>query len=273
MSAMRGLPEPHAGPRLAVIIPSTGRAERCARLVERIYRTAATPPTVVVSVERKDVLPYSSHLTRIVDRAGYGSHVSLVSERIGDEFPGASHVAAMNRAARGLFGFQDAPRGLDPKMIVKMDDDHWPVTPAWDRDYLAALDRLGGTGVVYGNDLHQGEKLPTVPGISTDMVRELGWYAPPQLGHLYCDNFWLELGKRSGKLAYMPDVIIEHRHPQAGKAERDRTYAQGGESSQRWSDDKAAWERICKCRFDMDISQIDLWAAAVRGLAERRSGR
>jgi hypothetical protein len=42
--------------------------------------------------------------------------------------------------------------------------------------------------------------------------------------HLYLDNFWKALGEDLGNLAYLPQVIIEHLHPVAGKAEWDEGY-------------------------------------------------
>ena len=42
--------------------------------------------------------------------------------------------------------------------------------------------------------------------------------------HLYLDNFWKKLGEDLGSLTYLEDVIIEHMHPVAGKAEWDEGY-------------------------------------------------
>lgn len=242
---------------LVVVIPSRGRPEQAARLAARIHDQGAidAPVPVVISVDYND--PYRQ------------TYVDLASQMDFDvEFPGhpsarANHVAAINR------GVTWAIRAYRPRMVVKMDDDHWPVTYGWHRHYLAALDRLGGTGVVYGNDLFQGESLPTVPGISTNIITELGWFAPPALGHLFCDNFWLELGRQSGRLAYLADTKIEHRHPNAGKAERDPTYNQGGLNDARWRVDQAAWESMNRPGQDPDnLTQMQNWVRRVRALTE-----
>lgn len=300
MMHMRGY-QSGTNPDVAIIIPSTGRAEQCARLVERIRETARTGPSITVSVEPDDVEPYRNALSALPPGESWLTHLHLVHAdpvRMStisalNVLPG--HVAAINRAALACvppLNFESLGIALKlPKIIIKLDDDHWPVTPGWDRLYLNALDALGGTGVVYGNDLHQGERLPTVPGLSADIVRELGWYAPPQLGHLFCDNYWLELGRRSGRLSYMPDVIIEHRHPDAGKASNDDTYQQGGRNEGRWSADEREWEKIIapNARWANVIeyvelagsatltgaapSQMDIWAGAVREMAERGSSR
>jgi hypothetical protein len=277
---MRGLP---GQLELAVIIPSTGRAEQCAHLVERIHETTERPVKVVISIEPGDISAYhralaafASQRRKRVQATGWSDSLTWMDGSY-DPFPGVGHVAAINRGAHSVLPAEeptmDGPWSA-PKIIVKMDDDHWPVTQGWDVQYLAALQELGGTGVVYGNDLFQGERLPTVPGIATNIIRELGWYAPPQLGHLYCDNFWLELGRRSGRLTYLPETIIEHRHPQAGKGERDAVYAAGGESPERWSQDSAEWENIITPGLELPSgyrSQMDEWAGQVRRLAEPES--
>jgi len=106
--------------------------------------------------------------------------------------------------------------------IAFMGDDHMPQTFHWDQFLVESLgDR---PGVAYGNDLLQGANLPTMCVISSDVIKALGYMCPPGLQHLYLDNFWLELGRALGNLHYLPDCIIEHIHPLAGKAEMDAGY-------------------------------------------------
>jgi radical SAM superfamily enzyme YgiQ (UPF0313 family) len=78
--------------------------------------------------------------------------------------------------------------------------------------------------VAYGNDLLQSENLPTAVMLSKAIVSALGGMVPPKLRHLYLDNFWKRLGEDLGNLVYVPQVIIEHCHPLAGKAEWDEGY-------------------------------------------------
>lgn len=81
--------------------------------------------------------------------------------------------------------------------------------------------------------------------MTSDIVRTLGWMAPPTLEHLYIDNAWKTLGKGMGRLRYLPDVILEHMHPAAGKAEMDGTYHQANSGAQDQRDHAAfdAWVR------------------------------
>ncbi|MFC6022987.1 hypothetical protein ACFP2T_43410 [Plantactinospora solaniradicis] len=116
------------------------------------------------------------------------------------------------------FGYKTLPE--DVFAVGFMGDDHRPRSVGWDRAYLDALRDLR-TGVVYGNDLLQGEALPTQVAMTVDIPREVGFFAPETLIHLYCDNYWKDLGSEAGCLRYLPEVVVEHCHPAAGKAEWD----------------------------------------------------
>lgn len=107
--------------------------------------------------------------------------------------------------------------------FVFMGDDHLPRTENWDKAFIQAL-KLN-TGIVYGNDLLQGENLPTAFGMNRNLVDELRGMTFPGCVHLFFDNFVKQLGIDLGSLTYLPDVIIEHLHPVAGKAEMDEGYA------------------------------------------------
>jgi hypothetical protein len=104
-----------------------------------------------------------------------------------------------------------------------MGDDHLPRTQNWDQAFIQALGI--NTGIVYGDDLLQGANLPTAFGMSRDLVVELQGMTFPHCVHLFFDNFVKQLGLDLNYLKYLPDVIIEHLHPVAGKAEMDEGYA------------------------------------------------
>ena len=101
-------------------------------------------------------------------------------------------------------------------------DDHRPRTDAWDERLIQA----GKTppAIVYGNDLLQGDRLPTMVVMSAEIVTALDGMVPPGMRHLYLDNFWKKLGEDLGSLKYVHDVIVEHMHPLAGKSQWDEGY-------------------------------------------------
>ena len=101
-------------------------------------------------------------------------------------------------------------------------DDHRPRTAEWDLQLMAAMQRR--PSMAYANDLFQKQRLPTMIAMTSDIVKALGGMVPPNMKHLYLDNFWKKLGEDLGALTYLDDVIVEHMHPVAGKAEWDEGY-------------------------------------------------
>lgn len=200
---------------LVVIVPSRGRPEAAETLV-RVFADTCTADTMLVFALDGD--------DPTLDR--YPAVPQVVGES-------TCMVEALNLAALAVL--PSAGRG-----IGFMGDDHCPRTYGWDAAYLQALKDLG-TGIVYGDDLLQGPRLPTQCAMTSDIVRALGYMAPPVLKHLYVDNYWLDLGSALGRLRYLPDVMVEHRHPVAGKAAWDAGYARVNDAAV-YQADGAAYE-------------------------------
>jgi len=133
-------------------------------------------------------------------------------------------------------------------------DDHRFRTRGWDDTIVSVLDREGG-GFAYGNDLFQGERLPTQVFISSQIVLALGWFAPPAQWHLYLDDAWKLLGDTADCLYYLPDVVVEHMHPAAGKAEWDENH-QRVNSSAFYDHDRAEFERWRQTRMAEDVRTV-----------------
>jgi hypothetical protein len=149
----------------------------------------------------------------------------------------------------------DLATGDDPPFAVGyMGDDHCPITTGWDAAFLGALHDLG-SGVVYGDDQIQGANLPTQVAITTDIVKALGYFAPPVLTHMYCDNFWKDLGEGAGCLRYLPEVIIRHGHPSQGHAAWDDSYRESNSPAQ-YEADRVAYAQYCRDHLPFDIAQV-----------------
>ena len=136
-----------------------------------------------------------------------------------------------------------------------MGDDHRPRTVGWDKEYLDALRELG-TGIVFGDDLYQGDKLPTQCAMTSDIVRALGYMAPPTLTHMYVDNFWRDLGTEADCLYYLPDVVVEHMHPIVGKAEWDEGHLRVNDRQVIDADEAAYVEHQTSGRFAADVAKV-----------------
>lgn len=105
-------------------------------------------------------------------------------------------------------------------VLASFGDDHRPRTPGWDQRVCEAFCRMGD-GLVYTRDGLQDERLPTAPFWSAGVIRVLGWFFPPVLAHMFADNYWLRLAQDIGRCSFLPDVLVEHMHPSAGKAVAD----------------------------------------------------
>jgi hypothetical protein len=162
----------------------------------------------------------------------------------------------VNDVARRLGPILNAfsvPAAANYDVIGFLGDDNRPRTPGWDHALARALaDR---PGVAYGNDLFQGERLPTAAAISAPIISELGYICPPGMKHLYLDNFWRRLGQDIDYLRYLPEVIIEHLHPIAGTAQWDASYWQNNDPQQSEAD-RAAFQHFLRSQWPGDLARL-----------------
>lgn len=200
---------------MAVLVPSYGRPENMLRLVEAFQKTCGGQDTRLFAVvEASD--PKIPEYEEIAKAHRYTMDMFIRDE---PERPGM--VAALNWGYRELE--KDALR-MDYSMyeaVAFMGDDHLPKTVDWDVRYMEALDR--GAAIVYGNDLLQGEVMPTQVCMDSAIPMALGRMAP-DFYHLCIDLVWKDWGEGLQRLVYLPDVIIEHIHPAASKTEWDDNY-------------------------------------------------
>jgi len=235
---------------LVVIVPSRGRPE-AARALVQAFKATATADTMLVFAVDDDDPTRDEYPTAVREDMWVHASVCYVSNDLG------SMVCTLNKAAYSIVNtFEPAPFA-----VGFMGDDHRPRTVGWDAAYLDALRKLG-TGIVYCDDGWQGEKLPTQCAITADIVATLGFMAPPGLRHMYVDNFWLDLGAAAGCIRYLPDVIVEHMHPAAGKAVVDAGYERVN-APQVFAADREAYERYRADRFDADVVKVQALMSGV----------
>jgi hypothetical protein len=144
----------------------------------------------------------------------------------------------------------------DYDYICFMGDDHLPITKGWDTKLAEAIGDKAG--IAYGNDLLQGENLPTAVVMSTKIIRALGFMSPPALKHLFLDNFWLAMGHALENVNYLPEVIIEHLHYINGKAEHDERYA-AVNNFEMHNGDSAIFAEYMATEFSNDVENVKAW--------------
>jgi hypothetical protein len=142
----------------------------------------------------------------------------------------------------------------DYDYLVFMGDDHRPRTQDWDLLLAESIKDIKH-GIAYGNDLLQGENLPTAVMQDARITRTLGYFSPPKQKHLFLDNFWKDLGTELGTLVYSPDVIIEHLHPFAGKAQLDAGYIEVNDK-QVYIYDQMMYQEYQILRWQDDLAKL-----------------
>ena len=210
-------PDPSAVKDLLVAVPSRGRPQSIARLWDAMQATCLGDTHLLVGLDDDD-------------EGGY--------ERIPDvEY----EVRAGLRGVVAWFNELAVPRTGQYRFTGALGDDFVPSTPGWD---VRVMEALGKTPFAYGNEMYPGR----APGEScchifcrSEVISALGYLGPPAFRHMYVDNIWVQWGAAAG-ITYLNEVIIEHRHPSAGKAQADATYQA---SAALMGPDEAAWRVYC----------------------------
>lgn len=194
---------------LVVVVPSRGRPESVQRMAVAFAETGADELAVGWAVERDD--PRLAEYAAAVERwFAYGEVIPVT---------GGTMAAAINAASVAVTG------DLDPYGVAVLNDDHVPRTVGWHTALLDALLRLDPIGLAYPNDGFRGEGLATVWAVHAAWVRSIGRMIPARVAHLYADDAMMDLAKLVGnRVEYLPDVLVEHMHPLAGKADTDEGY-------------------------------------------------
>ena len=223
--------------RMLTIVPTRGRCDNAMRLFEAINATADFTE-LIFAIDADDVAEYGDlmHAT-----AGVNNVKIVIAARMGMN-------GTLNHWANWM-----AP---DYDFICFMGDDHLPITKGWDTKLAEAIGDKAG--IAYGNDLLQGENLPTAVVMSTKIIRALGFMSPPALKHLFLDNFWLAIGKALGNATYCPDVVIEHLHYINGKAAHDERYA-AVNNAEMHNADEAIFAEYMANEFADAVESVRTW--------------
>ncbi len=104
-------------------------------------------------------------------------------------------------------------------------DDEWVYSAGWDK---RLIDAAGSKYIAHGNDKWQsGKRQHAYVTFGGDLIRVLGWWALPGLWHWFHDDVFENLSNNLNNTRFCEDVLCEHKHYLAGKAEKDDTYKSG----------------------------------------------
>lgn len=224
---------------LLVIIPTRGRPQAIPEIMSAWDETGATAD-VLFAVDTDDP-----------ELAAYKKHAAT--------YKGDARVRftfGKRRRLVGTLNAQAVKNAPKYRFLAFMGDDHRPrpAAMAWDDRIRECLS--GGPGIVYGNDLLQGEKMATAVAMTSDIVEALGYMAPPAMVHLCVDLVWLDWGRGMGRITYLDDMVIEHLHPAASKAEMDAGYAEVNSEQQVSADSAAYYDYRDNGGLDADLGKL-----------------
>jgi hypothetical protein len=191
---------------LAAIVPTRSRPHLIPRMIDAWSKTDAFDVADLLFVIDADDMHFDQY-QRMLER--YPSASYQVMERWQPLVP------KLNAAA-----VREAPKY---EAIVFMGDDHLPRTSKWAHQ-LGAYHSWGDPRILYGQDGFQNQRLPTWWSMDTRIIQSMGKMVPAPVQHLYCDNAVKMLGEKTGRLAYIESILIEHMHPVVGKAPTDQQY-------------------------------------------------
>jgi hypothetical protein len=211
-----------------VILPTRGRPENAARCVDYLKENSSISDIVIaIDDDQSDLYPRIDDVTYEVNpRLRMNGTLNLVANKYADKY----------------------------ETIYFLGDDHIARTPGWD-ELLYAPIKDRGYGLSYGDDKFQRQNLATAVMMSTNIIKILGFMAPPKLIHLYMDNFWMSLGQALNCITYVPEVVVEHMHFAAGKSVKDEQYAEVN-SQEMYDKDKATLMEYVQTQLKGDLEKL-----------------
>lgn len=115
-----------------------------------------------------------------------------------------------------------------------LNDDHLPLTEGWDLRLVEACKPM-----TWPRD-NYGDRISTLV-ISGDLVRTLGWIAPPELKHFYIDDVHELIAECLG-CQRLEDVTVSHEHVNAGRMKPDLTWRERPQPHE----DRIAYAKWCR---------------------------
>lgn len=150
----------------------------------------------------------------------------------------------------------------DWDILLLASDDMVPVTNGYALRVIAEMERHFPLldGAIYFDDGYQHANLCTLPILGRRLYNQFGFVYERGYKSLFCDAEQTELLIKMGRLAYVNEKIIEHRHPAAGRAKRDSLYDR---NDALWNDDQRLFEARRKRGFDYAAPLLSICIATI----------
>lgn len=183
---------------ISLLVPTRGRPESFAALVESVHATAMFPDQVeiVARSDDDDTLP-----------------------------PALGQVNIVGRRATLSSLWNDCAAEAAGPIFMQCADDIRFRTVGWDeRVRLAFEEYPDKIAYVYGRDGIADERMATHGFMHSRWYHTLGYFTWPYFSSDYGDLWNHTIAERLGRLHYIEEVYTEHLHPAVGKSPIDETH-------------------------------------------------
>ena len=218
--------------RIAVLTPSRGRANVCARMCWSAHETAADPGSLECWVYIDDDDPKVQEY--------HGGLPAWVRRHVGP-------ADGVGKAWNHLYGLCGAD------IVMMGNDDFVFQTPNWDdrvREAFSAYpDRIL---CAWPDDGINGQKQAALVTVSRKWCETLGYFVPEIFRFFRHDTWIYDIAKRIDRLCYLPEVIVKHEHFTIPGGVLDETTRRNRDSNQAqhdlgvWDDTVASRERAAE---------------------------
>jgi hypothetical protein len=98
-------------------------------------------------------------------------------------------------------------------------------TKSWDSIITNYFDSFPNLGLIYGDDLSPNSmKIATHGFVRRTWCEKLNYLLPPYFESEFCDTWLTRIFRKSERIRWVPEIIIEHMHPSWAKSPMDNTY-------------------------------------------------
>jgi len=194
-----------------ILLPTLNRTELLRNFIKSYEETKAEVP-VKVLVDDQDFLANEQKYLHIFKEAPPTIHPVKTGLAV-----------SMGEKTRFIWPqIESETEGFD--YVGLLNDDHYCITPEWDKKVEALLDC---TNMVSTNDGYWnfGVRVVGLTAWSTELLTACGFpIFPAGIDHLYIDDVWKAIGESTGCWQETMTVNIEHRHVLCGKQQADETF-------------------------------------------------
>lgn len=212
---------------LLVRMPTRGRPKQALEVLEKYRTMAGCPIAIEVVIDDDD----ESMLSCEVQQRLLALGCVVTVDRHG------SKIAACNGG-----------RVTSWDVILLASDDMVPIANGYAIRVLNAMREHFPhfDGAIYFSDGYQGEHCCTLPIFGYRLYDQFGYIYESAYKSLFCDLEQTEVLRATGRLAYVDEKLIEHRHHVTGKSAKDALYEK---NDALWPEDQAVYEaRKCVVR-------------------------